>query len=73
MQCRRMRGAVLGPIMATLAAAMRAASTADFYMTKYQSKAQEMLDPVTQPFIALCRRLSSAAYNFCQMISYHGN
>ena len=30
-------------IMITLATAMRAANVADFYMTKYQSKAQEML------------------------------
>ena len=30
-------------IMVTIATAMRAANVADFYMTKYQSKAQEML------------------------------
>ena len=37
-------------IMTTLATAMRAANVADFYMTKYQSKAQEALGPVLQPF-----------------------
>ena len=39
-------------IMTTLATAMRAANVADFYMTKYLSKAQEALGPVMQPFIA---------------------
>ena len=47
-------------IIATLATAMRAANVADFYMTKYQSKAQEMLGPVIQPFIAGMRRLAQA-------------
>ena len=31
---------------------MRAANVADFYMTRYLSKAQEALGPVIQPFIA---------------------
>ena len=39
---------------------MRAANVADFYMTKYQSKAQEMLGPVIQPFIAGMRRIAQA-------------
>ena len=39
-------------IITTLATAMRAAHIADFYVTKYQSKAQEALGPVLQPFIA---------------------
>lgn len=47
-------------IIATLATAMRAANVADFYMTKYQSKAQEMLGPVIQPFIAGMRRIAQA-------------
>ena len=47
-------------IMTTLATAMRAANVADFYMTKYLSKAQEALGPVIQPFIAGFRRIASA-------------
>ena len=47
-------------IMRTLATAMRAANVADFYMTKYLSKAQEALGPVMQPFIAGMRRISDA-------------
>ena len=47
-------------IIATLATAMRAANVADFYMTKYQSKAQEMLGPAIQPFIAGMRRIAQA-------------
>ena len=47
-------------IMTTLATAMRAANVADFYMTKYLSKAQEALGPVIQPFIAGMRRIASA-------------
>ena len=47
-------------IMTTLATAMRAAKVADFYMTKYLSKAQEALGPVIQPFIAGFRRIASA-------------
>ena len=47
-------------IMTTLATAMRAANVADFYMTKYQSKAQEALGPVMQPFIAGMRRIVTA-------------
>ena len=46
--------------MTTLATAMRAANVADFYMTKYLSKAQEALGPVIQPFIAGMRRIASA-------------
>ena len=47
-------------IMRTLATAMRAANVADFYMTKYLSKAQEALGPVMQPFIAGMRRIAVA-------------
>ena len=47
-------------IMTTFATAMRAANVADFYMTKYLSKAQEALGPVIQPFIAGMRRIASA-------------
>ena len=47
-------------IMTTLATAMRAANVADFYMTKYLSKAQEALGPVIQPFIAGMHRIASA-------------
>ena len=47
-------------IIATIATAMRAANVADFYMTKYQSKAQEMLGPVIQPFVAGMRRIVQA-------------
>ena len=47
-------------IMATLATAMRAANVADYYMTKYLSKAQEALGPVMQPFIAGMRRIATA-------------
>ena len=47
-------------IMTTIATAMRAANVADFYMTKYLSKAQEALGPVIQPFIAGMRRIADA-------------
>ena len=47
-------------IMTTLATAMRAANIADFYMTKYLSKAQEALGPVIQPFIAGMRRIAAS-------------
>ena len=53
-QCQRLL------IMITLATAMRAANVADFYMTKYLSKAQEALGPVIQPFIAGMCRIASA-------------
>ncbi len=39
---------------------MRAANVADFYMTKYFSKAQEALGPLIQPFIVGMRRIASA-------------
>ena len=47
-------------IVRTLATAMRAANVADFYMTKYLSKAQEALGPVMQPFIAGMHRIAVA-------------
>ena len=47
-------------LIITFATAMRAANVADFYMTKYLSKAQEALGPVIQPFIAGMRRIASA-------------
>ena len=47
-------------IMTTLATAMRAANVADFYMTKYLSKAQEALGPVMQPFISCFHRIDGA-------------
>ena len=47
-------------IMTTLATAMRAANVADFYMTKYQSKAQEALGPAVQPFVEAMRRIATA-------------
>ena len=37
--------------------AVRAANDADFYMTKYQSKVQDKLGSVMQPFIAGMRRI----------------
>ena len=46
--------------MNTLATAMRGAHVADFYMTKYASKAQEALGPVMQPFAACMRRIVAA-------------
>ena len=46
----------MGLLMITLATAMRAAHVADFYMTKYLSKAQESLGSVLQPFISGMRR-----------------
>ena len=55
--CRRLRQALVGSILATLATAMRAASVADFYMTKYQSTSQEQLGSIMQPFIAGMRRI----------------
>ena len=55
--CRRVAGAVARMILTTLATAMRAANVADFYMTKYQSKAQEKLGPIMQPFVAGMRRI----------------
>ena len=47
-------------IKSILATAMRAANVADFYMTKYLSKAQEALGPVMQPFIEGMRRIAEA-------------
>ena len=46
-------------ITTTLATAMRAANVADFYMTKYQSKPQEKLVSIMQPFLAGMRRLEA--------------
>ena len=46
-------------VLAMLATAMRAANVADFYMTKYLSKAQEVLGPTMQPFIAGMRRIEA--------------
>ena len=43
----------------TLATAMRAANVADFYMTKYQSKPQEKLGSILQPFLAGMRRIDA--------------
>ena len=43
-------------VLTMLATAMRAANIADFYMTKYLSKAQQALGPTIQPFIAGMRR-----------------
>ena len=40
-------------ILTIVATAMRASNVADFYMTKYLSKAQEALGPVIQPFLSL--------------------
>ena len=54
--CRRTAGKMMGFLMTTLATAMRAAHVADFYMTKYLSKAQESLGSVLQPFIVGMRR-----------------
>ena len=38
---------------------MRASNVADFYITKYVSKAQEALGPVIQPGIAGMRRIAA--------------
>ena len=46
-------------IAITLATAMRAANVADFYMTKYQSKPQEKLSSIMQPFLAGMRRIEA--------------
>ena len=46
-------------VLAMLATAMRAANVADFYMTKYLSKAQQALGPVIQPFITGLRRIEA--------------
>ena len=46
--------------MTTLATSTRATNVADFYMTKYQSKAQEALGPVMEPFITSMRRIATA-------------
>ena len=43
-------------VLTMLATAMRAANIADFYMTKYLSKAQQALGPTLQPVIAGMRR-----------------
>jgi len=53
-------------IMSTLATAMRAAHVADFYMTKYASKAQEALGPIMQPFAACMRRIVAAETTLIQ-------
>ena len=58
--CRRTAGKMMGLLMITLATAMRAAHVADFYMTKYLSKAQESLGSVLQPFIVGMRRTETA-------------
>ena len=47
-------------ILVTFATAMRAANVADFYMTKYLSKAQQALGDVMQPLIAGFRRTEAA-------------
>ena len=46
--------------MTMLATALRATHVADFYMTKYLSKAQAALGPAMQPCIAIMRRISDA-------------
>ena len=61
--CRRARGALARAMAVTLATAMRAANVADFYMTKYQSKPQEKLGPIMQPFIAGMRRIEQEEAN----------
>ena len=61
--CGRAALALVGNIVATLAIAMRAANVADFYMTKYLSKAQESLGSVMQPFIAGMRRTEQEEAN----------
>ena len=43
-------------LLTTLANAMWSANVADFYMTKYQSKAQQALGPTLQPLIAGMKR-----------------
>ena len=47
-------------ILTMLATAMRAANVADFYMTKYQSKADQALGPTIQPLIAGWKRQEEA-------------
>ena len=46
-------------ILIIVATAMRASNVANFYITKYLSKAQEALGPVIQPFIAGMRRIAA--------------
>ena len=58
--CRKLPGKAGKRILITLATAMRAAHIADFYMTKYLSKAQEALGPTIQPLIAGLRRQEEA-------------
>jgi len=58
--CNMQKSVIGRLIMTTLATAMRAANVADFYMTKYASKAQEALGPVMQPFTACMRRIVAA-------------
>ena len=49
-------------ILVTLTTAMRAANICDFYMTKYQSKTQEVLGPTMQAFLAGMRRIEESEY-----------
>ena len=44
-------------ILVTSTTAMRAANICDSYMTKYQSKTQEVLGPTMQPFLVGMRRV----------------
>jgi len=57
--CNMQKSAIGRRIMTTLATAMRAAHVADFYMTKYASKAQEALGPAMQPLTACMRRIET--------------
>ena len=56
---RGARTVLAGAIAITLATAMRAANVADFYMTEYQSKPQEKLGSILQPFLAGMRRIDA--------------
>ena len=53
------RTALARVIAITLATAMSAANVADFYMTKYQSKPQEKLGSIMQPFLTGMRRIEA--------------
>ena len=49
--CRKLPAAGKASLV-TPTTAMRAANICDFYMTKYQSKPQEVLSPTMQPLLA---------------------
>ena len=59
--CRKLPAAGKASLV-TPTTAMRAANICDFYMTKYQTKTQEVLGPTMQPFLAGMRRIDESEH-----------